>query len=136
MNTPYSVKKEVMRKGKKTTETKYERNSDKKKKFMEGFGLKTESDFAKKVSLDKNWSRFVSPTLPSRFLWIWLHFLDIWRTCEHDFNGNIVLTPRVLLDYCECFKVTLTVFERHLIFRMKSWAEDEIYALKEKDRDK
>ena len=134
MNSPYSVKKKVMKKGKETTETEYVRNSDKKKKFMDGFKIKTEAEFAARVGMDKNWSKFIAPALPSRFHWIWLHFLDIWRTCEHDFNGNIVLTPRVLMDYCECFKVTLTVYEKHMVFRMKSWAEDEMYALKEKDK--
>ena len=134
MNTPYAVKKKVMKKKKETTETEWVRNSDKKKKFMDGFDIKTEADFVKRVGMDKNWSRFIAPELPSRFVWIWLKFLDIWRTCGHDFNGGVVLTPRTLLDYCECFCVTLSVFEKHLIFRMKSWAEDEIYSLREKDK--
>lgn len=134
MNTPYPVKKEVLKNKKKTTETVYERNSDKKKKFMESHRITTEEKFAEKVREFGNWVDFIDPPFPSRFQWIWLHFLDIWRTCEHDFNGNIVLTPRVLLDYCECFKVSLTVQEKHLIFRMKSWAEDEIYLLKNKNK--
>lgn len=134
MNTPYPVKKEVLKNKKKTTETVYERNSDKKKKFMESHRITTEEEFAEKVREFGNWVDFIDPPFPRRFQWIWLHFLDIWRTCEHDFNGNIVLTPRVLIDYCECFKVSLTVQEKHLIFRMKSWAEDEIYLLKNKNK--
>lgn len=132
MNTPYSVKRKVMKNGKEETKNEYVRNSDRKKKFMEGFGMKTEKEFADRVSMDKSWSKFIQPELPHRFIWIWLKFIDIWRTCAHDFNGNVILTPRVIMDYCECFKVTLTVFEKHLIFRMKVWAEDEIYNLREK----
>lgn len=131
MNTPYSVKKTVMKKGKKETETEWVRNSDKKRDFIEKFG---EEKF-KVVALKdpEKWGKFVIPDLPPKFNWIWLNFLDIWRTCEHDFNGNVILTPRVLIDYCECFNVTLTVFEKHLIFRIKAWAQDTIYSLKEKD---
>lgn len=134
MNTPYSKKKKVMEKGKEVTKTEYVRNSDKKKDFMEKFGLKTETDFARRVEKDKNWSQFIDMELPSRYSWIWFNFLDIWRTCERDFNGNVVLTPRVILDYCECFKVSFSVVEKHLLFRIKLWAEDEIYSLKEKDK--
>lgn len=132
MNTPYSVKKTVMKKGKQETETEWVRNADKKKDFIEKFG---EEKF-KSVALKdpEKWGKFVTPELPKRFEWIWLTFLDIWRTCSRDFNGNIVLTPRTILDYAECFNLTLTVFEKHLIFRIKSWAEDTIYSLKEKDK--
>jgi len=132
MNTPYSVKKTVMKKGKQETETEWVRNADKKKDFIEKFG---EEKF-KSVALKdpKKWGKFVTPELPKRFEWIWLTFLDIWRTCSRDFNGNVVLTPRTILDYAECFSLTLTVFEKHLIFRIKSWAEDTIYSLKEKDK--
>lgn len=134
MNTPYSVKKKVKKNGKENTETEYERHSDKKKKFMDSHKITTEAEFAEKVRGFGNWEDFIVPPFPKRFQWIWLTFLDIWRTCEHDFNGNIVLTPRVLLDYCECFMVSLSVYEKHMIFRIKSWAEDEIYALKEKHK--
>lgn len=134
MNTPYAVKKKVMKKGKEVTETVYERKSDKKKDFMKNFGMNSEKDFALRVSKDKTWSKCIDKPLPSRYSWIWFNFLDIWRTCERDFNGNVVLTPRVILDYCECFKVSFSVFEKHLLFRIKLWAEDEIYSLKEKDK--
>lgn len=134
MNTPYSVKKEVCKKGKKQTETEWKRNADIKKDFVNKFGIERFN----KVAIDdkERWGKMIEPEFPERFKYIWLTFLDIWRTCEHDFNGNTVLTPRVLIDYCECFKVTLTVRERHLIFRMKTWADDTIYQLKEKDKDK
>lgn len=133
MNTPYSVKKEVIKKGKKSSKTEWVRNSEKKKDFIEKFG---EEKFRQAAVKDpERWGKLVEPDFPQGFRWIWLTFLDIWRTCEHDFNGNTVLTPRVLTDYCECFKVSLTVQEKHLIFRIKNWANDEIYLLREKDKE-
>lgn len=131
MNTPYSVKKPVMKKGKQETKTEWVRNSDKKKDFIEKFG---EQKFHQVALKDPDkWGKFEEPEFPKRFQWIWFQFLNIWKTCEHDFNGNVIFTPRVILDYCECFCVTLTVNEKHLLFRMKTWAEDVIYSLKEKD---
>ncbi len=135
MNSPYPTEKKIMKKGKEISKTEWVRNSDKKKKFMDSFGMKTEADFVSRIGGDKNWSKFVEPSFPPRFAWLWLTFLDIWRTCQRDFNGNVVLTPRVLTDYCECFLVSLTVQEKHLIFKIKSWAEDEAYALKEKAKE-
>lgn len=133
MNTPYSVKKEVMVKKKKQTKTEWVRNADKKRDFIAKFGEEKFKVVAKKDP--EVWGKLVDPEFPQKYRWIWLVFLDIWRTSERDFNGNVVLTPRVITDYCECFKTSLTVQERHLIFRIKSWAEEEIYNLKKKDED-
>ena len=133
MNSPYPVTKKILKKGKEVSETEYVRNADKKKKFMESFHLKTEDDFIRKVSMDKNWKKFIAPEFPKRYSWLWFTFLDLWRTCGHDFNGNVILTPGTLMDYCRCFLVNLSVYEKHLVFRMKGWAEDEIYSLKKKD---
>lgn len=133
MNTPYSVRKEVYKKGKKTEKTEWVRNSDKKKDFIEKFGEKRFKDVSR---TDERLAKLVSPPLPPRFQWIWLHFLDIWRTCSHDFNGNVIFTPRTLIDYCECFRVFFSVQEKHLLFRIKVWAEDEMYQLKEKNKEK
>ena len=134
MNTPYSVDKKVMKKGKETTSTEWVCNADKKKKFMKGFNLKTEEEFIKKIMNDPNMMKLVDIEIPQRFTWIWFQFLDIWRTCQRDFNGNVILTPRQILDYAECFKVNFSTYEKHLIFRMKTWAEDTIYSLREKDK--
>lgn len=131
MNTPYSVKKPTVKKnGEKSERTEWVCNSDKVKDFIAKFG-KERFDTVSKT--DENWKKFVPPEFPTRFTWIWYKFLDIWRTCGHDFNGNIILTPRVLMDYCECFMISLTVEEKRLIFRMKAWAEDTIYKLRKKD---
>lgn len=136
MNTRYSVKKKVKKAGKEITETEWRCNSDKKREYMTTYHLKTDKEFADKVKGYENWSKFISPPLPSRFQWIWLHFLDIWRTCSRDFNGNVIMTPRTLIDYCECFKVFFTVQEKHLLFRIKNWAEDAMYQVREKNKDK
>lgn len=133
MNTPYSVKKEIFDKGKKVSKTEWVRNADKKKDFVEKFGEAKFKEVAKKDP--KRWGKLVEPYFPIRYRWLWFTFLDIWRTCSRDFNGNVVLTPRVLIDYCKCFKISLTVSERHLIFRIKSWAEETIYSLRDKDKE-
>lgn len=133
MNSPYPVRKETVKKGRKSTKTEWVRNADKKEDFIGKFG---EEKFRQAAAKDpERWGKLVEPEFPRRFRWIWLTFLDIWRTCEHDFNGNTVLTPRVLTDYCECFKASLTVQEKRLIFRMKMWAADEISSLREKDEE-
>lgn len=127
MNTPYSVKREVTKNGKKSIETEWVKNSDKKTDFISKFG---EEKFEKAAKLDEKWAKFVTPDLPTRFNWIWLVFLDIWRTCARDFNGNVILTPKVITEYTECFLINLSVYEKHLIFRLKAWAEDTIYELR------
>ncbi len=134
MNTPYSVDKKVLKDKKETTKTEWVCNADKKKKFMKDFKLKTEEEFIKKIMNDKTMMKLCDMELPQRFTWIWFQFLDMWRTCQRDFNGNVILTPRQIIDYAECFKVSFSVYEKHLIFRMKAWAEDTIYSLREKDK--
>lgn len=134
MNTPYPVKKDVVKKGKKTTETKYVRNMDKRKDFIAKFDEKRFKSAAEKDP--ERWGRLADVPIPDRYRWLWWTFLEIWRTCQRDFAGNVVLTPRVLMDYCECFRTSLTVREKRLVFQMKSWAEDEAYKLKEKTEEK
>ena len=98
------------------------RNRDKREDFIKAHG---EDDFERISKLDPKWKQLENLTLPIKFSWIWSQFIQIWGTCEHDFNGNVIFTPRAVLDYCECFKVSMTVYERRLLFRMKSWACDE-----------
>lgn len=132
MNVPYSVSKKTLKKGKETSETEWVKNSDIKKDFIEKFGIEK---FNQAVKNDpKRWGKFIEPEFPKNYRWLWFVFLDIWSLCDYDMNGNKILTPRVLCDYCECFKISLTIQEKRIIFKMKTWANDEIYSLREKDK--
>lgn len=126
----YAVRKEVIIKGKKTTKTTYVRNRDKRDKFISQFGKKKFDEISKN---DGEWNRLRELELPKRFNWIWLQFLQVWGTCGHDFSGNVIFTTRTILDYCECFKVTFSVYERKLLFRMHAWAREEISNLEKKE---
>ena len=54
---------------------------------------------------------------------------------DRDMMGNVVINPRTLMDYLECFKVNMTVYEKHMIFRMKSWALSAISELEKSEKD-
>lgn len=116
--------------GKAKTKTEYVRKRDKREKFIEQFGMEKFDSISK---IDKSWSQLLDMDVPKRFAWIWAQFLRLWGTCEHDFGGNTVMTPRSILDYCECFKVSLSVYERQLCFRMRMWAQEEINKLNKEE---
>lgn len=55
----------------------------------------------------------------------------IWQNCEHDINGNAVLTFRTLNEYVECMKVPLSINDKKMILKIKHWAMNAIAELKE-----
>lgn len=57
----------------------------------------------------------------------------IWQNAEYDINGNVVFTYRTINEYVECMKVPLTVEDKKLLFKMKSWALGAIAELKSKE---
>lgn len=77
--------------------------------------------FRKAQRLDKKFAKLEYLELPKCYKWIWEQFYAIWSSAEHDMSGNVVITPRTILDYEECFGISFTVAERKLIFRMKSY---------------
>lgn len=82
--------------------------------------------------LDKKYEKLQDIPIPSQYRWIWKHFLNIWYECEHDFNGNIIFNYRTINDYVECMQVPLNVLDKKLLLKMKHWANEVVYDLRDK----
>ena len=119
-----------MVKGKKQSEREIVRNRDKRDKFIKAHG---EAEFERISAVDGGWARMKDLPCPVGFLWLWEHFMNIWNECERDFNGNVVLTYRSILDYAECMGVPLNAAERATIMKMKHWALAEISELNKEE---
>lgn len=94
-----------------------------------------ERKFLQAVEKDPSWEKLLDIPCPPEYEWIYYHFLELWRFCEHDMNGNAILTFRTLNDYVECMKVPFTVEEKRLILKMKEWAQATIEDVREKARE-
>lgn len=57
----------------------------------------------------------------------------IWQNAEHDMMGNVIFTFRTINDYVECMKAPLTVPDKKMLLKMKSWAVEAIADLKDKE---
>ena len=68
---------------------------------------------------------------PKGTSWLFNHFYAIWKHCEVDLSGNRILTPRTIMDYCECFGVNMTFRERQLMLKMHEWATESIAQVRE-----
>lgn len=113
--------------GKKETKKKYTSNYEKRTDFIKKMG---EEAFEKVSSVDSKWKKLRDIPVPDGFMWIWGVFLQMWRMCERDFNGNIIFTPRTILDYEQCFGVNFTILDRQLLIKMKEWANEIVFELK------
>lgn len=71
---------------------------------------------------------------PTRYSWIWGHFLAIWGQCETDMAGNRIFSFRTINEYVECMKVPLSVIDKRILFKMKIWANEQISEMKEKEK--
>jgi hypothetical protein len=116
---------------KKVTKKKFTSNYEKRTDFIKKMG---EEAFEKVSSVDKKWKKLRDIPIPDGYAWIWNVFLQIWMMCERDFNGNIIFTPRTILDYEQCFGVNLSILDRHLLVKMKDWASEIVYELKNPDK--
>lgn len=112
---------------KKVTKKKRKTKAEERTAFISKYG---EDAFNKVASVDNKWKKLKDIPIPDGYSWIWDNFLQIWRFCEVDFNGNIIFTPRVILDYEQCFGVSFSILERQLLMKMKSWANEIIYEIK------
>lgn len=72
--------------------------------------------------MDEYWASLKDLPLPSQFEYIFRKFMDIRESCQYDFSGNIIFTPRQILDYEECFGLSFSYYERTLLMKMKTWA--------------
>ena len=113
----------VIKKGKKDTKSTYVRNIDKRVDFVKKFGQEKFNEICKE---DKNWAELQDIPVPEIFKWLFSQFLSIRQNCEYDFNGNIIFTPRVILDYSECLGIEFTYRERQTLLAMNLWAEETV----------
>lgn len=113
----------------KATRTEYVCNAQKRDGFIRKFG---KAEFDRVSAADEEWGRLRDIPFPKGTNWLFDHFYRIWTGCAADFSGSKILTPRQILDYCECFGVRLTYRERGLIMRMRHWAFE---AISEMDKD-
>lgn len=128
LNQQYS-KKETSPKsktGEKKSRTVLKKNIDEREKFIKIF---SREEFDKLCAEDPKWAKYRDEPFPPGTSWLFGHFLEMWYSCRSDFNGNKIFTPRTILDYCECFGVELTIFERRKIMSMKHWAVSVIQEL-------
>lgn len=87
--------------------------------------------FLKLCKTDENWNKLKDIPVPIKYEWIWEHFLTLWRYCQRDFNGNVIMTFRELNDYVQCMKVPLSVEDKKEILKIKQWAVNVISDLEE-----
>lgn len=129
---PHPVKHSVLNPTtkKKEEKTEWKTNVDKREDFIKKFGIKKFNEVCK---VDPKWAELQDIPIPNGFNWLWYHFLQIWRHCESDLNGNKIFTPRQITDYCECFSVEMTARERRQIMMFEEWAEITISKLHKDD---
>ena len=133
MRYPHSAERSVYNpKTKKQEKKRYTiTNLEKRDKFIKSFGDK---EFRKICLQDDSYAKLQDIPFPPGWTWLFNHFYSMWRHCECDFNGNRIFTPKVITDYCECFKVKLTVREKREVMMMHEWASMAIAEL-EKNND-
>lgn len=117
---------------KKKTKTIYVTNYDKREDFIKKFKQK---GFERACQHDENMAKLQDIPIPPCFEWLFGHFLRIWRHCETDINGNIMLGPRQILDYMNCFNIYFTVRERDEILMFKEWATISISQVKKENKN-
>lgn len=115
---------------KKETKTKYVANIEKREDFIKKFG---QEEFNRISESDEKWNKLKDIPIPHPFMWLFRHFLMIWRHCEHDLNGNKIFRPVDITQYSECFEVKFTIEEKRLMLLMKEWASSTIIELTSKD---
>ena len=109
------------------SKTHYRTKAEERTDFIKKFG---EDAFNQVSRVDDKWKKLKELPIPDGFAWLWGVFLQIWKMCERDFNGNIIFTARSVLDYEQCFGVTLSISDRQYLFKMKDWACETVYELK------
>ena len=127
---PYAVQKTVLVNGEKQTKTEYKTHIEEREDFIKVNGKKKFDDVCK---VSKRHAELQDIPIPDGFKWVWSHFLEIWRHCESDINGNRIFTPKQITDYSECFGVEFTVREKKEIMMFEEWAEVSISRLKKKE---
>ena len=107
-------------------------NIDERDDFIRKFG---KDRFLEVCKIDPKFDRLQDIPVPEDCLWLWSHFLTLFYSCAIDMNGNRILRPVDILDYCECFGINMTYRERRLMLSMKHWACSVIYQLENSKED-
>jgi hypothetical protein len=121
------VKKDGIKEKKSVTK----RHFEEREKFIKQMG---KDKFDSLAETSEKFARLKDLPFPTRYSWIWGHFLAIWGQCETDMMGNRIFTYGTINDYVECMKVPLSVFDKRILLKMKLWANEQIYEMKEKDK--
>lgn len=116
----------------KETKTKYVRNIDRREDFIRKFKQKA---FDKICEEDESWAKLKTIPIPNGYIWLFNHFLEIWYMCDVDFGGNRIFQTKDILNYCKCFGVNISYYERYLLVKMKGWAMSEISQLDKKSNE-
>jgi hypothetical protein len=116
---------------KKNEKTEYITNVSTREDFIKKFGQKK---FDELSLVDDNLNKLKDIPMPQGFVWLFSHFLEIWRSCESNLSGYKIFTPKQILDYSDCFCVDFSVREKRLLLKWKEWADITIAELnKSKD---
>lgn len=105
------------------------RNIDKRVDFVKKFG---QEKFDKICTEDKTWANLKDIPVPNLFKWLFSQFLSIRQSCEYDFNGNIIFTPRTIIDYSECLGIEFSYREKQTLLAMNIWAEEKVREVRKK----
>lgn len=132
MNHKYAEKKPVYnsKKSKKENKLTYVCNKTKRDDFIKKFG---ELEFEKISEEDSEWGALRDIPIPEQYSWLFSQFLEIWGSCERDFNGNVILGPRDILEYELFIGVQFTYRERKLLILMKLAAQSAIFEINQKN---
>jgi len=71
---------------------------------------------------DKKYEELDDIEIPEGYKWLFRHFLEIWRGCEYDLNGNSIFTYRSITDYSECMHVNFSIEEKRIFMYFKLMA--------------
>jgi len=66
---------------------------------------------------------------PECFAWLFGQFIDLYNASDS------IITPATVESFQGIYQFRFTIYEVHLIFRMKNWAEDEKQKLLEEVND-
>lgn len=133
LRTRYEKKRPVVdKKGVKKEKSVYTCKLDKREDFIKKFG---QAEFDRICLTDKHWEELKDIPIPKGFNWLFGQFIAIRNYCVYDFNGNIIFTPRQILDYSECLGIEFTFRERQTLLAMNSWAEEIVSKIRKESED-
>lgn len=89
--------------------------------------------FCEECKTSERLAKYQDIPVPDQYEWVWGHFIAIWQQCEVDLFGRKILTYGTINDYVECMKVPLSISDKRLIMKMKTWAMQQIDDMEPKE---